>query len=331
MSYIRPIKLGSLSLSKNIFYAPLAGCSDLPFRKMSASYHPGLMYCEMVKMDALIRHEPTTYRLLHFTEDMHPIGAQLCGSKPSIAGECAKIVEDLGFDVVDLNCGCPVDKITKDNSGSGLLKYPELIGEILSNMIRAVKIPVTVKIRIGWDEHHIVAPLITKIAEEVGAKAICIHGRTREQGYKGDANWDYIKECKEIAKDIIVIGNGDVFTAEAAIAMFEYTNCDAVLVSRGTLGQPWIVEDIIRKTTKSPLLEKDGLFYKKTLLSHLSHIESYQNGKKAITDLRRVGCWYVKNEPKAKTFREHLNQIKSIEEGKSLIESYPWESAIELS
>ena len=165
----------------------------------------------------------------------------------------ARIVEDLGFDVVDFNCGCPVDKVTKDGSGSGMLKNPELIGEMIASMVAAVKIPVTVKIRTGWDERHINAPEITAIAEKAGAKAICIHGRTREQGYSGHANWDHIRACKEVAKNIHVIGNGDVFDAPSALRMFQTTGCDAILLSRGTMGQPWIIEDIYRALEGLPL------------------------------------------------------------------------------
>ncbi len=325
MKTIRPIQFGSLALKKNIFYAPLAGCSDWPFRQMSARYEPGLMYCEMVKMDALVRHEPSTYRLLQYAKGMHPIGAQLCGSKLHLAAECAKIVEDFGFDIVDLNCGCPVDKITKDLSGSGLLKHPELIGEILQKMVSSVSIPVTVKIRIGWDQHHIVAPLITKIAEQAGAKAICIHGRTREQGYKGRANWDVIAECKQQAKNIFVIGNGDIFSAHDALNIFEHTRCDAILIARGTLGQPWIVEDIQHLEKTGSLPSRNGLFLKQSLLEHLEYIRLFQSKKRAITDLRRVSCWYVKHEAKAKQFREQINKIQSLEEGKKIIENYPWE------
>src|SRR3989338_6024224 len=144
---IKQLKLGKLHLSSNILYATLAGCSDYPFRKMSALFKPALMFTEMVKMDALVRHDMGTYRLLSYSPDMRPIGAQLCGSKLDFVKESARIIEDLGFDVVDLNCGCPVDKVTKDGSGSGLLKTPEKIGDILSAMVSAVSIPVTVKIR----------------------------------------------------------------------------------------------------------------------------------------------------------------------------------------
>ncbi|MBS0653691.1 MAG: tRNA dihydrouridine synthase DusB [Verrucomicrobia bacterium] len=321
----RPFTFGNITLPSNIFCAPLAGCSDLPFRRMTTQHQPGLIYCEMVKMDALVRHDPNTFRLLDYETHMHPIGAQICGSKPQIAGQCAKIVEDLGFDVVDLNCGCPVDKVTKDGSGSGMLKNPELIGEILANMVAAVKIPVTVKIRAGWDEKSIIAEQVTQIAEQAGAKAICIHGRTRAQGYQGFANWDHIRRCKQIAKSIVVIGNGDVFDAPSAKRMFEETLCDAVLVSRGTMGQPWIVDDIYRLLSGEEIPERDGHFYRDVLLQHLDHIASYQNERRAAMDLRRVGCWYLKKGKGTRKLREVLNKSKSVVEIRQLICDYPWQ------
>jgi nifR3 family TIM-barrel protein len=146
-SHLKSFKLGKVTLPSNVLYAPLAGCSDFPFRHMSAKYQPGLIYCEMVKMDALIRHDQGTFHMLDYAPGMHPIGGQICGSKPEIAAQAAKIVEELGFDVIDFNCGCPVDKITKDGSGSGMLKTPNLIGDIIANMVAAVDVPVTVKIR----------------------------------------------------------------------------------------------------------------------------------------------------------------------------------------
>ena len=326
MNYLkRPFFLGDLSLPSNVFCAPLAGCSDLPFRRMTTNYSPGLVYCEMVKMDALIRHDPNTFRLLDYEIGMHPIGAQICGSKPQIAGQCAKIVEDLGFDVVDLNCGCPVDKVTKDGSGSGMLKNPELIGEILANMVAAVKIPVTVKIRAGWDEKSIIAEQVTLIAEQAGAKAICIHGRTRAQGYQGFANWDHIRRCKQVATNIIVIGNGDLFDAPSVKRMFEQTQCDAVLISRGTMGQPWIIEDIYRHLLGEELPLRNGHFYRDLLLQHLDHIASYQAERRAAMDLRRVGCWYLKKGKGTRKLREQLNKSKSVVEIRQLICDYPWQ------
>lgn len=320
--FVKPLKLGNLTLPSNVLYSPLAGCSDYPFRQMAARYKIGLMFCEMVKMDALIRHEPSTYHLLDFDPSMRPIGGQICGSKPQLAGPCAKIIEELGFDVVDLNCGCPVDKVTKDGSGSGMLKHPELIGEVIANMVAAVDIPVTVKIRAGWDEESINACLITKIAEEAGAKAISIHGRTRQQKYTGKANWDHIKAAKEVAQSIKVIGNGDVFDAKAGLALFNHTGCDAILISRGTFGKPWIAEDVRRLDNSEPLMIPD---IKEHLLDHMAYITSYQTDRKALLDMRRIGCWYLRDGTGTKKLRESLNRSKDLNEIENMIRNYDWQ------
>jgi tRNA-dihydrouridine synthase B len=299
-------------------------CSDVPFRKMTVKYRPGLVYCEMVKMDALIHQNNQTYRMLDYEPDMHPIGAQLCGSKPQIAGQCAKIIEDLGFDVIDLNCGCPVDKVTKDGSGSGMLKNPDLIGEVISNIVAAVKIPVTVKIRAGWDASSIVGPQVTQIAEQAGAVAICIHGRTRAQAYNGPANWDYIRDCKQVENKILVIGNGDIKSAESAEKIFAYTGCDAILLARGTMGQPWLIEDIYRHFSGLPPIRYTGIDCRDAFLEHLEHIVAYKDPIKAVLDLRRVGCWFLRNIKGAKELRESINRSKSAEEVRQMIRDYPW-------
>lgn len=323
---MKPFYIGSARLPNNVLYAPLAGCSDLPFRRMSCKYRPGIVYCEMVKIDALIRNDPHTYRLLDYERGMHPIGAQLCGSKPKIAAASARIVEDMGFDIIDFNCGCPVDKVTKDGSGSGMLKTPDLIGETLSAIIAAVKIPVTVKIRAGWDDQSINAVEITRIAERAGAKAIAIHGRTREQGYKGRANWDHIRDCKKAAKGILVIGNGDVFDAPSALRMFEHTGCDAVLVSRGTMGQPWIAEDILRAMDGLPVIERNVNDYKEALFEHFELIVRYQPERQALLDMRRVGCWYLKRFHAVKDLRMQINRSVSTADVFQLLEQFDWNS-----
>lgn len=324
-SFFKPLKLGNLSLRSNILYAPLAGCSDFPFRKMSYQFSPGLTFCEMVKMDALVRHDVNTYRLLDFDKTMRPIGAQLCGSKPEIARDAAKIVEDLGFDVLDLNCGCPVDKVTKDSSGSGMLRSLSLIEKVLTQMISAVKIPVTIKIRAGWDEQSIVGPQITQMAEGLGAKMITVHGRTREQAYKGPANLEFIKACKDASKSILVIGNGDVMCEDSAIRMFEKTGCDGILAARGTLGAPWIGEDIERRLLGLPKLYRSSHFVRDTLLQHLEIILSYQNPRRALTDMRRVSCWYLKNARGTRALREKINKSQSTQELLNHIFNYSWQ------
>lgn len=313
-SLVKPLKLGKLLLPNNILYAPLAGCSDFPFRKMTASYSPGLIFCEMVKMDALVRHDPSTYHLLDYDTSMHPIGAQLCGSKPNLAGACAKIVEDLGFDVVDLNCGCPVDKVTKDGSGSGMLQNPDLIGEVIYQMVKSVKIPVTVKIRIGWDSNTINAKEITQIAESAGAKMITVHGRTRQQGYKGPANWDYIKECVDVANSIIVIGNGDVMDGPSAKKLFEDTGCDGILVARGTMGKPWIIEEILHYlsfgTEKEFSVEELHAVFSK----HVDETLLYENDRHGLCAMRRIACWYLKEDKGSRSLREGINKSKNLQD-----------------
>ncbi len=322
----KPFSLGGLTLPSNLFCAPLAGCSDLPFRQMTSRYRPGMIYCEMVKIDALVRHDPHTYRLLDYTKELHPIGAQLCGSKPKLAKEAARILEDLGFDLIDLNCGCPVDKVTKDGSGSGLLRNPAQIGEILSEMIDAVSIPVTVKIRAGWDDGSINAPEIVRIAESAGASALTVHARTREQGYKGPANWDHIRACKQASRNMPIIGNGDVFDAESAEKLFLHSGCDGILVARGTMGQPWIIEDIERHLLGLPKIERTVLDLRRVLLDHFQHITAYQSEKQALLDMRRVGCWYLKPCVGAKQLRMQINQAASLDDVFSLLDAFDWTS-----
>lgn len=318
--YVKPLRLGSLKLKNNIAFSPLAGCSDLPFRRLINHFRPALYFTEMVKIDALTRHDKGTYRILSYTSDMHPIGAQIVGSKPTLAKEAAKIIEDLGFDVIDLNCGCPVDKVTRDCSGSGLLKTPLLIGEILSEMIASVKIPVTVKIRIGWDDKQIVAPQVTKIAEQAGAKAIFVHGRTREQGYKGISNRSLIKACVDAKKEILVFGNGDIFDTKSAKDMFDTTGCDGILISRGTLGHPWIASLIEAELSNSTFDHSiDDDFIKSLLKLHLSYSKAFNDDRKTMIDMRKVTTWSYKNHPKIARFRDQVNQAKTLQELEALI------------
>jgi nifR3 family TIM-barrel protein len=319
MNYVRPLQVGKLQLRTNIMYSPLAGCSDVPFRQMAALFRPSLVFCEMVKMDALIRNDRGTFRMLDYTPNMHPIGAQLCGSKVEIAAASARIVEDLGFDLIDLNCGCPVDKVTKDGSGSALLKNPEKIGEIVSKIVSEVSIPVTVKVRAGWDDDQINCEEVTRIAEEAGAKIIFVHGRTREQAYRGPAKWDYIRRAKKAAKKILVIGNGDIFSPENAKEVLDTTGCDGVLLSRGTLGAPWIAEDVERFLTGQSPIERPESFVHKMLLQHFSFIKAYQDERRAVLDMRRVGCWYLKSFPFSRVLRDQLNKAKLLSEVEAIL------------
>lgn len=320
-----PIQFGSLVLPHRIFYAPLAGCSDYPFRAMSARYRPALHFCEMVKMEALVRGDAGTFQLLDYSNEMHPIGAQLCGSNPKLARQSAKMIEELGFDLVDLNCGCPVDKVTKDGSGSGMLRQPERIGEVLAEMVAAVKIPVTVKIRAGWNDQEIVAPYITQIAEAAGAVAITIHGRTREQAYKGPANWDFIKASKQVARSIAVIGNGDLFSPEAVVNLWKQTGCDGGLIARGTLGHPWIVEDTLAYLQGESPRVRTPAECRQALIEHFDCLQRYHSPRRVLIDMRRIGCWYIKRSAHTRAFREQISRVSDMKQLRLLLDEFPLE------
>jgi tRNA-dihydrouridine synthase B len=310
----------NLTLPDNILYAPLAGCTDVPMRLMSAKYRPALQFCEMLKMDALVRRHPGTLAMAAFTDEMFPIGAQLVGSKPEIAGDAACIVKELGFPMVDLNCGCPVDKVTKDGSGSGLLKNPEKIGQIVTEIRKAVDLPVSVKVRLGWDDSSVIVDQLVRIAEDSGAVAITIHGRTREQGYSGAARWELIRQAKQAARSIYVIGNGDLFCPEDVARMFEQTGVDGVLIARGTMGAPWIAEQTRDHLSGRPYRQRTVADRLEALREHFALACRWFPEKKALLDLRRFGAWYLKSASRMRQIRHQLNGIETIAEANALLD-----------
>jgi nifR3 family TIM-barrel protein len=279
----------------------------------------------MVKMDAIVRSNGSSFRMLHYSADMHPIGAQLCGSNPKLAATAAKIIEDMGFDILDLNCGCPVDKVIQDGSGSGLLRTPTRIGDILANMIASVRIPVSVKVRVGWDDDHIIVEDLVRMAELAGASAITVHGRTRKQGYSGEANLEWIRAAKKQARVIKVIGNGDIFSAPAALRMLKETECDGVLLARGGIGQPWLADDICRLEKALSVPSRSPDERRAALLDHFEATLAYGNDHQAIADMRRVGCSYIGRLQGARHFREAFSRASSIQELRELIQSIPME------
>lgn len=316
-----PFFVGDLELENNLFYSPLAGCSDYPFRKMSAKFRPGLIFTEMIKIDSLVRCKKETFQMLSFDPSMHPIGAQICGSDPKMAAKSAQMIEELGFDLIDLNCGCPVDKVTKDGSGSGLLKTPNKIGDLLSNICAHTTLPVTVKIRAGWDDDSINCEEITRIAELAGAKVIFIHGRTRSQGYKGLANRSHIARAKKAANQIMVFGNGDIFDPISALDMFETTQCDGILLSRGTLGNPSIAAEVEYFLKHKKTMPKSNSESTQQLIQHIQYIFAFQPLKRALLEIRKVGCWYAKSHSNMSKLRSQISQIKTKEEVDQIIET----------
>ena len=238
------MKIGNVVLENNIFLAPMAGVTDLPFRILCKEMGCGLVYSEMVSAKGIFYGNENTTKLLTIEQRERPAAVQLFGSDPAIMAAMAKKIENYPIDILDVNMGCPAPKIVKNGEGSALTKNPSLVGQIIKAMVTAQKKPVTVKIRKGFDDNHINAVEIAKVAQENGAAAIAVHGRTREQYYSGKADWDSIKAVKD-AVSIPVIGNGDVFTPQDAKALLEYTNCDAIMIGRAAQGNPWIFKRIL--------------------------------------------------------------------------------------
>ncbi|MGM0440258.1 MAG: tRNA dihydrouridine synthase DusB [Chlamydiota bacterium] len=315
------LKIGNVTLPSSVVYASLSGCSDYAYRRVVRKYHQGLIFCEMVKMEPLLRNHRNTLEYLEYAQGMRPLGAQLVGGKPELAGAAAKIIEDMGFDVVDLNCGCPVKKVVNDGGGSALLKDPELIGDIIANMVAAVRIPVTAKIRLGWDANSLCGEQVIKIVEEAGAKAVFVHGRTRAQGYTGRADYEGIKVCKEAARNIPVIGNGDIFAPEDALKMLEKTSCDGVLVARGTFGQPWLGADIDAALARKEVEEISFAERLQVLRDHFNYLLENKGEQKTIYEMRRVGCWYFKGVSGIRSYRTAMSRAESLKEIETLIES----------
>ena len=227
------------------FLAPLAGISNLPFRLIARSLGCALAYTEMISANGLIRKTAKTFEYLKTCADDHLLGAQVFGADPEIVAQASRIIADNGADLIDINMGCPVKKVIKTGSGAILMKDPDLVARIVTSVKKAVQIPVTVKIRSGWRGGSINAVEIARIAEDSGADAITIHGRTADQGYSGKADWKIIAEVKKAVK-IPVIGNGDIWHPQDAVKMLRETSCDAVMVGRGALGNPWIFKGIIQ-------------------------------------------------------------------------------------
>ena len=244
MGEIRRLQIGNVTLENNLILAPMAGVTDLPFRLLCKEQGAGLLCMEMVSAKAILYKNRNTEELLTIDKRENPVSLQLFGSDPDIMSEIAKQIEDRPFDILDINMGCPVPKVVNNGDGSALMKNPKLAGEIIEKTARAIKKPVTVKIRKGFDEEHVNAVEMAHIAQESGAAAVAVHGRTRSQFYSGKADWDSIRQVKE-AVSIPVIGNGDILTAADVIAMQKQTGCDGFMIARGAEGNPWIFAQIL--------------------------------------------------------------------------------------
>ena len=307
------MKIGNIEIENCLALGPMAGVTDLPFRLLCKEMGCNMLYTEMVSAKAILYKNKNTKELLNIDKNEHPVGVQLFGSDPDIMAQIAAQVEEGECDFIDINMGCPVPKIVNNGEGSALLKQPKLVEEILTKMVKAVNKPVTVKIRKGFENGTVYAVEIAKIAESCGVSAIAVHGRTREQYYSGKADWDVIKDVKKAVK-IPVIGNGDIFSAEDAKAMKEYTGCDGLMVARGARGNPWIFREIKEYLENGNVIDKPTINdIREMIISHAKMLVDYKGEYTGIREMRKHIAWYTAGLPHSAELRRMCNQIETME------------------
>ena len=305
------LKIGSVTLDNNILLAPMAGVTDLPFRLLCREQEAGLVCMEMVSAKAILYKNKNTESLLTIHPQEGPVSLQLFGSDPKILSEMARQIEERPFSILDINMGCPVPKVVGNGEGSALMKQPKLVEEIVTAVVKAVKKPVTVKIRKGFNDTCVNAVEIARIAEQCGAAAVMIHGRTREQYYTGEADWEIIAKVKD-KLSIPVIGNGDIKDGASAEAILRQTGCDGIMVGRAARGNPWIFRQIaayLQDGTVLPAPEKEEI--RATILRHAKLQLAYKGEYTGIREMRKHVSWYTAGMPDSARLRRTVNMVES--------------------
>ena len=311
---LHELRIGDVVLDNNIILAPMAGVTDLPFRLLCAENGVGLSCMEMVSAKAILYRNRNTESLLEIHPDEGKVSLQLFGSEPDIVSEMAKQIEERPFAILDLNMGCPVPKIVNNGEGSALMKNLSLAGRLIEKTVRAVKKPVTVKIRKGFDEAHVNAVELAHIAQESGAAAVAVHGRTREQYYAGTADWDIIRRVKE-AVSIPVIGNGDVTDGESAARMLTETGCDGVMVGRAARGNPWIFAEIKAFLESGEILERPSAEQVREMILRHSRLQLACKGEYiGIREMRKHVSWYTTGYPHSAKIRLRINEAETMKD-----------------
>lgn len=308
------LKIGNVTLDNPLVLAPMAGVTDLPFRLLCKEHGVGLVCMEMVSAKAIYYKNKNTEQLLEIYPQERPVSLQLFGSDADIIAEMAAKIEDRPFDILDFNMGCPVPKVVNNGEGSALMKNPKLVEEILTKLVRAVKKPVTVKIRKGFDEEHVNAVEIAKIAEGCGVAAVAVHGRTRQQYYSGHADWDIIRQVKE-AVQIPVIGNGDLHTAEDVCCMKEQTGCDGFMIGRGAQGNPWIFEQILHKLETGEELPRPTVQEVTEMVMRHARLQVEIKGEyTGMREIRKHAAWYTAGYRNSSKLRGKINEVETIQQ-----------------